>query len=183
MNKIMKIYTRLIRLIIFSFDGINTKLYMKLYNKWLFKNHLDIKGHAKYIHHSVCIDGINYSLIHFGKNIVISRNTLLLIHDFSIEAGFISIGKSCANKENGGEAYFMSDIHIGDDCFIGANVTILPGTIVGDNCIIGAGSVLPGKTYPSRSVIAGNPAKVIMSIDEWANKKFNDGDYLIGYIK
>lgn len=179
MNKLKKIMSRLSRAIIFLFDGINTKLYMKLYNKWLLKNQLDMKGPAKFIHHSVCIDGIDYKLIHFGKNIVISRNVLLLTHDFSIETGFVSIGKSTVE----GEAYVLSDIYIGDNCFIGANVTILPGTIIGDNCIVGAGSVLPGKRYPSNSVIVGNPAKVVSSIEEWANRKYDEGNYLIGYFK
>ena len=182
MRKIYKIFTRLKRFFIFKIDGINTKIYMNLYNKWLLNENLDLKGPAKYIHSSVKIDGIDYRRIHVGKNVVISRNTILLIHDFSVEAGFLCIDKSIA-KRNGSEAYIIDDIMIGNDCFIGANVTILPGTRIGDNCIIGAGSVLPGKIYPSNSVIVGNPARIVAQTDEWAYKKYTEGKFSIGYIK
>ena len=40
---------------------------------------------------------------------------------------------------------------------------------VGDNCIIGAGSVV-SKDIPSNSVAAGNPAKVICSIDDFKSR-------------
>ena len=39
------------------------------------------------------------------------------------------------------------------------------GASIGDNVIIGAGSVVSGK-IPSNVVVAGNPAKVIMTLDE-----------------
>lgn len=49
---------------------------------------------------------------------------------------------------------------IGDDCFIGANVIILKGTVLGNKCVVGAGSVVHGE-FPDGAVIAGNPAKII----------------------
>ncbi len=110
MKKLKKILSRLGRMIIFLFDGINTNIYMKLYNKWLLKNQLDMKGPAKYIHHSVCLGSVDYKLMHFGENIVISRNVLLLTHDFSIEAGFISIGKSIKNIMD--EFFYRFSFHI-----------------------------------------------------------------------
>lgn len=54
-------------------------------------------------------------------------------------------------------------IKIGRNCWVGAKVTILDGTIVGDGCVIAAGAVLNGKSYPSNSIIAGVPARVIGS--------------------
>ena len=51
-------------------------------------------------------------------------------------------------------------ITIGEDCWIGANVTILPGVKIGDRCIIGAGSVVT-KDVPSDSDFVGNPAHPI----------------------
>ena len=53
---------------------------------------------------------------------------------------------------------------IGDYCFIGAGVKILPGTIIGKNCIIGAGAVLKG-VYPDNCVIAGVPGRIIRYLD------------------
>ncbi|MDZ4275509.1 MAG: DapH/DapD/GlmU-related protein [Erythrobacter sp.] len=52
--------------------------------------------------------------------------------------------------------------NIGPNCFIGGESIILPGITVGDSCVIGAGSVVT-KDVPPRSIVAGNPAKVIRS--------------------
>ena len=66
-------------------------------------------------------------------------------------------------------------VTIGDDCFIGPNVsiytavwiggsvTILPGVTIGDNVTIGAGSVVIGD-IPSNTVAVGNPCKVIKNL-------------------
>lgn len=51
---------------------------------------------------------------------------------------------------------------IGRNCFIGGETIILPGTTIGDNCVVGAGSVVT-KDVPPRSIVAGNPAKIIRS--------------------
>lgn len=48
---------------------------------------------------------------------------------------------------------------------IGANSTILPSVIVGENALVGAGSVVV-RDVPPRAVVAGNPAKVVKSIDQ-----------------
>ncbi|MBI5638827.1 MAG: N-acetyltransferase [Nitrospirae bacterium] len=48
---------------------------------------------------------------------------------------------------------------------IGANSTILPGVRIGRNSLVGAGSVVT-KDVPPDSVVAGNPAKVIKTIDQ-----------------
>lgn len=52
------------------------------------------------------------------------------------------------------------DTTIGNDCWIGAGATLLPGTQIGDGVIIGAHSVVSG-TVPSYSIIAGNPARLV----------------------
>lgn len=49
---------------------------------------------------------------------------------------------------------------IGANCFIGGESLILPGVTIGDDCVIGAGSVVT-KDVPPRSVVAGNPAKIL----------------------
>ena len=51
-------------------------------------------------------------------------------------------------------------ILIGNNCWIGTSVIILPGTKIGNNCIVAAGSVVKGE-FKDNSLIAGNPAKFI----------------------
>ncbi len=51
-------------------------------------------------------------------------------------------------------------IEIGKNCWIGANVSILPGVQLGDNVIVAAGAVVT-KSFPSNCVIAGVPCKII----------------------
>lgn len=49
---------------------------------------------------------------------------------------------------------------IGDDVWIGARVTVLPGVHIGKGSVIGAGAVVT-KDVPAYSVVGGNPAKVL----------------------
>jgi len=53
--------------------------------------------------------------------------------------------------------------YIGDNVYLGANVTIIGPVTVGNNVIVGAGSVVV-KDVPDNCVIAGNPAKIIRYI-------------------
>ena len=62
-------------------------------------------------------------------------------------------------------------VTIGNDVWIGANVTILPGVNIGSNVVIGAGSLV-NKDIPSNVVAAGNPCKVIRNITEKDKEKY-----------
>lgn len=59
---------------------------------------------------------------------------------------------------------------IGNNVFVGAKSIILKGVTIGDNVIIGAGSVVC-KSIPDNVVAAGNPCRVIMTIDEYYQKR------------
>lgn len=50
-------------------------------------------------------------------------------------------------------------ITIGEDCWLGGNVTVCPGVKIGNRCIIGAGSVVT-RDIPDDCMAAGNPATV-----------------------
>lgn len=56
-------------------------------------------------------------------------------------------------------------IVIGDNCWLGGDVTILPGVTIGNNTIIGAGSVVT-KDIPENVVAVGNPCRVLRAITE-----------------
>ena len=98
-------------------------------------------------------------LITIGDNCYITANCQFITHD----GGVLILRKNVPDLE------LTYPIKIGNDVYIGLNTTILPGTTVGNRCIIGACSVLKGE-YPDNSVIAGVPAKVIKTVDEYLEK-------------
>lgn len=55
-------------------------------------------------------------------------------------------------------------ISIGNNVWIGAGVSIMPGVTIGDDTVIGAGSVVT-KSIPSKVVAVGNPCRVIRAIE------------------
>ena len=52
-------------------------------------------------------------------------------------------------------------------CSIGANATILAGTTIGERAMVGAGAVVTKDVAPD-SIVAGNPARVLRTLDEEA---------------
>lgn len=52
----------------------------------------------------------------------------------------------------------------------GENVTILKGVTIGDNCFIGAGSIV-SKDIPANSIAVGAPCKVIMTLEDYYQKR------------
>jgi carbonic anhydrase/acetyltransferase-like protein (isoleucine patch superfamily) len=56
---------------------------------------------------------------------------------------------------------------IGNACLIGMSATILDGAIIGEESIVGANSlVTKNKKFPPRSLIMGNPAKVVRELSD-----------------
>lgn len=62
-------------------------------------------------------------------------------------------------------ATYGRPIVIEDKVWIGINSTILPGVRIGYGAIVGAGSVVT-KDVPAMTVVAGNPAKIIKTIEK-----------------
>lgn len=57
------------------------------------------------------------------------------------------------------------DIHLGKGCYIGLNVTILPGVHIGEGAVIGA-CALVTKDIPAWTIATGVPARVVKNIEE-----------------
>jgi phenylacetic acid degradation protein/carnitine operon protein CaiE len=56
---------------------------------------------------------------------------------------------------------------IGRNCLIGMNAVIMDNAEIGDECIVGALSLVKtGDIIPARSVVVGNPAKVIKAVSD-----------------
>lgn len=63
-------------------------------------------------------------------------------------------------------APIKADIVLGDDCWIGAGVIILPGITIGKGAIVGAGSIVTKNVAPF-TVVVGNPAREINRIESF----------------
>ncbi len=174
MRKLKKIVNKIAVFFIKPLERINGKVYMKLYTKHLKKNGLDIPSYdgVGYINPSAYLDGTDLSKIHIGKHVTISMQVIILTHDFSIWHGLIERD----NKYLQRRPRFIKDVTIGDNCFIGARSLMLPGSEIGRNTIVAAGSIVT-KRFPNNVVIGGNPAKIIMTIEEFTNKHQMKKDY------
>jgi len=121
------------------------------------------------------------SFIDIGDQTVINNRAIILS-----EGAGITIGKRCLigyelqvldtnAHELAVERRQMPDqnplpVVIGDDVFIGGRVTILKGCRIGDGSAISAGCVLPPLfEAPPRSIVAGNPARIVGQVVPDAN--------------
>ncbi|MCI8624263.1 MAG: sugar O-acetyltransferase [Provencibacterium sp.] len=66
---------------------------------------------------------------------------------------------------------YAKPVRIGNDCWLGASVTVCPGVTIGDNCVIGAGSVVT-RDIPENSFAAGVPCKVIRALTQADSMKY-----------
>lgn len=107
------------------------------------------------------IDVTQPSLIEIGNNVDITSNVTILCHDLAWNVFKQLHGEIIGSNKK---------VVIGNNVFIGINSIILRGVTVGNNCVIGAGSVVT-KDVPGNTVVAGNPAKVIMTIDDFYKKR------------
>ncbi|WP_085897627.1 acyltransferase [Limimaricola soesokkakensis] len=99
-------------------------------------------------------------LISIGSRTTIAAGVVILTHD----------GSTSLVRDAAGHRYQRyAPVLIGDDVFIGANSIIMPGVAVRSRCIVGAGSIVT-KDVPEGSVVAGNPARVIQTFDNFSLK-------------
>lgn len=70
---------------------------------------------------------------------------------------------------------FGHPIFIGDDCWIGGDVIILPGVRIGEGCTIGAGSVVT-RDVPPFSVAVGSPCRVVRRVVSAEEEERDEGN-------
>ncbi len=180
MKKIKKIITVIERELIKKLIYVNEATYMKYYIRYLKKIGVRIKGTPKYISPDVYIDGKDYSLITIDDNVTISREVMLLTHDYSL-TNAVSSRKQIIRRGNG-ELYTLGEIVIGKNAFIGARASLLPGSIIGEGAIVGAGAVVKGKVE-SGTIVIGNPAKRIATTGLYSEKIIRSGNYFSNKVK
>ena len=151
------------------------------------------RGRGSKIYRSVRMDTPPYRRFALGRHsvvesfscinnavgdVIIGDNTRIGLHNTII--GPVTIGShvnlaqgitvtalnhnfSQSDKRIDEQGVSTNQVVIGDDVWIGANATILPGVTIGSHCVVAAGAVVT-KDIPDRSVAAGVPAKIIKRI-------------------
>ena len=107
------------------------------------------------------IDISRPELLEIGENVFLHRGTIILTHDWA---------SWCFVNSHNDFLPSHGKVKIGNNVWLGENVTILKGVTIGDNVIIGIGSVVT-KDIPSNSVAVGIPAKVVGSYEEYYKKR------------
>jgi len=107
-------------------------VYVKLYK-------MNIDKSAK-ISFSSKLDKTNPKGVYIGSESYIAGGAIVFTHDYS--------------------RAIRVDTHIGEKCFIGANVIVMAGINIGNEVIVGSGSVVT-KDIQSNCIVVGNPARII----------------------
>lgn len=129
-------------------------------------------------------------LCDYGRNIYIGNNVSVNMNCTFVDCNKITIGDNVLIASNvqlytaahpielserltpdwnpETEQYFCRTyalpIQIGNGCWLGGGVIVLPGVTIGSGCVIGAGSVVT-KDIPEHSLAVGNPCRVIRKLN------------------
>lgn len=99
----------------------------------------------------VILDGAK---VKFGDNVFVAPH-----------CGFYTAGHPLDVERRISGLEYALPITVGNNVWIGAHVSVLPGVSIGDNTVIGAGSVVT-KDIPANVLAYGNPCRVIREITE-----------------
>lgn len=115
-------------------------------------------GENFYTNHNVTI--LDGAKVTFGDNVFIAPDCVFSTAGHPIDTEQRNLGLEIALP-----------ITVGDNVWIGTNVSVLPGVTIGSNLVIGAGSVV-NRNIPDGVIAAGNPCRVIRKITEEDKKKY-----------
>jgi acetyltransferase-like isoleucine patch superfamily enzyme len=138
-----------------TYLGQNCKIYLKAR-----MNNVIIGNYTYISENSIINNTIIGKFCSIGPNLISGWGTHPT-NGISTHPMFYSIAEQngmTLSSENKTKEYLP--IRIGNDVFIGMNVTILDGIMIGDGAIIGAGAVV-SKDIPAYAIAVGNPVKIV----------------------
>ena len=143
---------------------------------YAFKDFIPVIDESAFVHPQACITGN----VIIGKNVYVGPGAAI-----RGDWGKIIIEDGCNVQENCimhmfpgvtvllkerahiGHGAVIHGATIGKNCLIGINSVIMDNVELGDECIVGALSFVKSEEkIPSRSLLAGNPAKIIKAVSD-----------------
>ncbi len=122
-------------------------------------------------HHTSVISGVNNIQIGIGTapglspGCYIQGGGKIVIGDYTLVApnvGIISANHSIYDYTK----HEKKEVHIGQYCWLGMNSVIMPGVTLGNHTIVAAGAIVTKSFEEGYCVLAGNPAKIIKTLDK-----------------
>lgn len=124
-----------------------------------------------------------------GAGVKLGKNNFIASRFWSTEPYLITIGDYCQitsgvyiHTHGGGNPVrniipkfdCFGKVSIGNYVYLGTGSQVMPGVTIGNNVLVAAGSIVT-KSIPDGVVVAGNPARIICSIEEYIekNSKYN----------
>jgi carbonic anhydrase/acetyltransferase-like protein (isoleucine patch superfamily) len=145
-------------------------------NIYSFKGFTPVVHPSAFVHPNATVTGN----VIIGKDVYIGPGAAL-----RGDWGRIEIGDGCNVQENCtihmfpgktvvlepsahvGHGAVIHGAHLGENCLIGMNSVIMDDVVIGKESIVGALSfIAAGKEIPPRSLVVGNPGKVIKQVSD-----------------
>ena len=130
-----------------------------------YARYLGVKvGEKCHIASSVCFSSEPY-LIEIGSGVAITQNVMIHTH-----------GGGRVARRKYPDFDIFGRVTICDFAYIGSGAQLMPGVTIGKGSLVAAGSIVT-KSVPEGVVVAGNPARVVCTVDEYIerNKKYDLG--------
>lgn len=141
---------------------------------WLFQRILGLNASVKFpVHFTSYVKNVDENKVSesFKYSCAVSRGSNIAIYpgtSFLVGEGTIFANNLCIRTANHDamdrDNYIVGNVTIGENCWLGHGVVILPDVSLGDNVTVGANSVVT-KSFEDNCIIAGVPARIIKKID------------------
>lgn len=136
------------------FNKVGTRLTINGHFEAIYGKHISF-GDDDFINGNCFFQDSN--LITFGDRVIVAPDTKFYCGEHALDAT-----KRFGVREDGSRYLitYTEPITVGNDVWIGGNVTVIAGVHIGNNVIVAAGAVVV-KDVPDNSIVGGVPAKVI----------------------
>lgn len=141
-----------------------------------FKNHIPVIHESSFVHPQAAVTGN----VIIGKDCYIGPGAairgdwgeIILEDGVNVQENctvHMFPGKSIVLKKGAhvGHGAIIHGANLGENCLIGMNSVIMDDAEIGDECIVGAMAFVKAETkIPKRSLVVGNPAKIIKEVSD-----------------